>query len=389
MSPLACSISDEIARRETISCSPWWRSACCPDARSDPRDQQRQRGIINAFARLPGVFYTRVAPTALPQPYLVAASPSAAQVLGLQHAHFGKPAFIEALTGNRRVAGSDPVAAVYSGHQFGVYVPQLGDGRALLLGEVVGPDGQRWEVQLKGAGRTPYSRMGDGRAVLRSSIREFLVLGGDARPRHPDHARAGRHRLRHPGNARDRRDGGRGHAHRAVFIRFGSFEYFYWRAAARGAAQLADFVIDRFYYPECRSAPQPYLACSSEVARRTARLVAQWQGVGFCHGVMNTDNMSILGLTIDYGPFGFIDAFDAGHVCNHSDDHGPLRLRHAAADRDTGTSTALGQALVPLTDDLDATKAAIDTFSTSTRARSTTSSVPSSAWRVSTRTTHR
>jgi uncharacterized protein YdiU (UPF0061 family) len=144
------------------------------------------------------------------------------------------------------------------------------------------------------------------------------------------------------------------------FVRFGSFEYFYWTGQHDALRQLADYVIDR-HYPESRDAPQSYLHFLDALARRTARLVAQWQGVGFCHGVLNTDNMSILGLTIDYGPFGFMDAFDAGYVCNHSDVHG--RYAYDMQPKIAHWNLyALGQALVPLTDDLDATKAAIDGF---------------------------
>jgi uncharacterized protein YdiU (UPF0061 family) len=144
------------------------------------------------------------------------------------------------------------------------------------------------------------------------------------------------------------------------FVRFGSFEYFYWTGQHDALRQLADYVIDRFY-PESRAAAQPYLHFLEQVARRTARLVAQWQGVGFCHGVLNTDNMSVLGLTIDYGPFGFMDGFDSGYVCNHSDSHG--RYAYDMQPQIAHWNLyALGQALVPLTEDLDATKAALETF---------------------------
>jgi uncharacterized protein YdiU (UPF0061 family) len=314
----------------------------------------------NSFARLSGQFYTRLAPTPLPRPYLVAASTAAADLLGLTPQALRSDEAVEVLTGNRPIVGSEPLAAVYSGHQFGVYVPRLGDGRAILLGEAVGRDGQRWELQLKGAGKTPYSRMGDGRAVLRSSIREFLcseamhhlgvpttrslaVVGSDTPVFRETVETAAVATRMSPS-----------------FVRFGSFEYFYWTKQHDALQQLADYVIDRFY-PESREAPQPYLHFLEVVARRTARLFAQWQGVGFCHGVLNTDNMSILGLTIDYGPFGFMDAFDAGYVCNHSDSHGRYAYNMQPQIAHWNLY-ALGQALVPLTDDIDATKGAIDTF---------------------------
>ncbi len=316
--------------------------------------------LDSAFARMPPAFYSRVAPTPLPQPYLVAWSRSAAELLGLPQDLSGRRDAIEALSGNSRFAGSEPLAAVYSGHQFGVYVPRLGDGRALLLGEITGRDGQPWEVQLKGAGKTPYSRMGDGRAVLRSSIREFL-------------ASEAMHALGIPTTRALAVTGSDTPVIRETvetaavvtrlapsFIRFGTFEYFYWTGQHDELRLLADLVIDRFY-PDCRSSPQPYLSFLEQVARRTARLVAQWQGVGFCHGVLNTDNMSILGLTIDYGPYGFLDGFDAGHICNHSDQHGRYAY-DMQPQIGHWNLYALGQAMVPLTDDVDATKAAIDTY---------------------------
>jgi serine/tyrosine/threonine adenylyltransferase len=314
----------------------------------------------NTFARLPAAFHTRLAPTPLPDPYPIAWSSAGADLIGLEPNLLASPPAVEAFIGNRPIAGSEPLAAVYSGHQFGVYVPRLGDGRAILLGEAVGPDGRRWELQLKGAGKTPYSRMGDGRAVLRSSIREFL--GSEA--------------LHHLGVPSTRALAVIGSDTPVIretvetaavatrmapsFVRFGSFEYFYWTQQHDALRQLADYVIDR-HYPESRRASQPYLHLLEQVARRTARLFAQWQGVGFCHGVLNTDNMSILGLTIDYGPFGFMDAFDAGYVCNHSDSHGRYAYNMQPQIAHWNLY-ALGQALVPLTEDLDATKAAIDTF---------------------------
>ncbi len=312
----------------------------------------------NSFARLPSAFYTRLPPAPLPEPYLVGFSKAAGELIGVGEEEV--PELIEAMAGNRQISGTDPLAAVYSGHQFGVYVPRLGDGRALLLGEAIGPTGEHWELQLKGSGKTPYSRMGDGRAVLRSSIREFLgsealhhlgipttralaVIGSD-QPVFRETVETAAVTLRMS----------------PTFIRFGSFEYFYWTQQYDALRQLADYVIARFY-PDCRTAEQPYLAFLEQVARRTARLVAQWQGVGFSHGVLNTDNMSILGLTIDYGPFGFMDAFDGGYICNHSDVNGRYAYNMQPQIAHWNLY-ALGQALVALTDDIDATKAAIDTY---------------------------
>ena len=282
--------------------------------------------FANGFAGLPEAFYTRLAPLGLPAPYLVGASREVAELIGLDPEEIGRPEFCEIFAGNRLPPGSAALAAVYSGHQFGVWAGQLGDGRAHLLGGLQSASGQ-WEVQLKGAGRTPYSRGADGRAVLRSSIREFLcseamaglgipttralsVVGADLPVRRKEIESAAVAARVAPS-----------------FVRFGSFEH--WAAHGRGdeLRQLADYVIATFR-PECRDAANPYAALLADVSGRTGELVARWMAVGFMHGVMNTDNMSILGLTLDYGPFGFMEAFDAGHVCNHSDHQGRYSYRN-------------------------------------------------------------
>ncbi len=275
----------------------------------------------NTYARLPSDFYTRLQPTPLPAPYLVAFNPSAAALIGIDADYAGTGEFIETFSGNRVPPGADPIAAVYAGHQFGTYVPQLGDGRALLLGEAIGPDNRRWDLQLKGAGRTPYSRMGDGRAVLRSTIREYLcseamhglgipttraltITGSDAPVvRETTETAAVLTRMA------------------PCHVRFGSFEVFFHRRQHEQIRVLADYVL-REHFPELLTAEKPYVSLLAEIVYRTAELVARWQAVGFCHGVLNTDNMSVLGLTIDYGPYGFLDAFDWNHVCNHSDGGG-------------------------------------------------------------------
>lgn len=276
--------------------------------------------LTNRFATLGDAFFTRLPPLPLPSPYLVGVSAQAAALLGWPGQIAQSPEFIEIFSGNRPLPGGDPLASVYSGHQFGVWAGQLGDGRAHWIGEVDSPGGH-WEVQLKGSGHTPYSRMGDGRAVLRSSIREFLcseamhhlgipttralcVVGSDTPVRRETIETAAVTTRLSPS-----------------FIRFGHFEHFYAAERHDLLAQLADFVID-CHYPYCREDANPYLALLREVTLRTAELMAQWQAVGFCHGVMNTDNMSILGLTLDYGPFGFLDGFNASHICNHSDTQG-------------------------------------------------------------------
>jgi len=314
----------------------------------------------NRFADLGPDFHTRLAPTPLPAPYWVGKSRKVADTLGLPAAWLDSGAALRAFTGNEPLAGSDPLASVYSGHQFGVWAGQLGDGRALLLGETE----TGLEVQLKGAGLTPYSRMGDGRAVLRSSIREFLcseamhalgipttralcVTGSDAPIRREEIETAAVVTRVAPS-----------------FIRFGHFEHFSYKGQHEQLRQLADFVIDRFY-PSCRSsdrlAGNPYAALLEAVSERTAAMVAQWQAVGFCHGVMNTDNMSILGLTIDYGPFQFLDAFDPGHICNHSDTQGRY-----AYNRQPNIAYwnlfCLGQALLPLIGEQELALAALESY---------------------------
>ena len=290
-------------------------------------------------------FFSDVAPSALPGLHWVARSEALADELGLG-AWVQTDAALHLLGGNALPPGPPPLASVYSGHQFGQWAGQLGDGRALLLGEIDTPAGVM-ELQLKGAGLTPYSRMGDGRAVLRSSIREFLcseamhalgipttralaIVGSPAPVRRETIETAAVVTRVAPS-----------------FIRFGHFEHFAHSAQDMAALRrLCDAVIARFY-PDCASAPQPVLALLEAVARRSAALMADWQAVGFCHGVMNTDNLSILGLTIDYGPFGFLDAFDPGHVCNHSDHQG----RYAFSRQPSvafWNLHALAQALHPL-----------------------------------------
>lgn len=301
------------------------------------------------FADLGPDFHTELHPTPLPDPHWVGRSHGAARELGLADTWMQSDEALQAFTGNAVLPDSRPLASVYSGHQFGHWAGQLGDGRAILLGELPGPQGPL-EVQLKGAGLTPYSRMGDGRAVLRSSIREFLcseamhalgiptsralcVTGSPGRVRREEIETAAVVTRLAPS-----------------FIRFGHFEHFSHSGQHAQLRTLADFVIDQFY-PACRQAPgHPYAALLEAVSARTADMVAQWQAVGFCHGVMNTDNMSILGLTIDYGPFQFLDAFNPGHICNHSDTGGRY-----AYNRQPNIAYwnlfALGQALLPLMDD--------------------------------------
>ena len=315
----------------------------------------------HTFAALGPDFYTELEPRPLPSPYWIGRNRALARELGLQDQWLEAADTLAALTGNQRLPGSRPLASVYSGHQFGVWAGQLGDGRAILLGEAQTPVGPQ-EIQLKGAGKTPYSRMGDGRAVLRSSTREFLcseamhglgipttralcVTGSDAPVRREEIETAAVVTRTAPS-----------------FIRFGHFEHFSHRNQHVELKSLADYVIDRFY-PECRESAQPYAAFLQAVSERTAHMLAAWQAVGFCHGVMNTDNMSILGLSIDYGPFQFLDAFDPGHVCNHSDEQGRYAYNRQP-NMAYWNLFCLGQALLPLIDDQDEALAALESYKT-------------------------
>ncbi|HLL13942.1 MAG TPA: YdiU family protein [Pyrinomonadaceae bacterium] len=272
----------------------------------------------NTYARLPAAFYSKVSPTPFPDPYLVSFNPAAAELIDLDPREAERPEFVEYFGGGRTLTGAEPLAMLYAGHQFGSYVPQLGDGRAILLGEVRNARGEKWDLHLKGGGPTPYSRGFDGRAVLRSTIREYLcgeamhalgipssralcIVGSDEPVRRESMETAA---------ALVRMS--------ESHVRFGTFEVFYYRRQPERVRELADYVIAN-HFPELAGAADKYQQFLLEVARRTARLIAKWQAVGFAHGVMNTDNMSVLGLTLDYGPFGFLDDYQAGFICNHSD----------------------------------------------------------------------
>jgi len=236
---------------------------------------------------------------------------------------------------------TDPIATVYSGHQFGVWAGQLGDGRAILLGEIADQ-----ELQLKGAGKTRYSRMGDGRAVLRSSIREFLcseamhalgiptsralsVVGSDLPVLRESMETAAVCARLAPS-----------------FMRVGHFEHFASTQNIVRLKELADLLMAQ-HYPDCRTAKDPYLELFQQICERNASLVAQWQAVGFCHGVLNSDNISVLGITIDYGPFGFLDQFQIDHICNHSD-HGGRYAYHRQPQIMHWNMACLASAFIPL-----------------------------------------
>jgi uncharacterized protein YdiU (UPF0061 family) len=287
-------------------------------------------------------------PTPIPNPYWVAFSSAAAKLIDIPLNTSGlpeDPSWLDLLAGNQLNTSQQifesPIATAYSGHQFGVWAGQLGDGRAILLGEIAGQ-----ELQLKGAGKTHYSRMGDGRAVLRSSIREFLCSEA-------------MHQLGIPTTRALSVVGSKLPVLRETietaavcarlapsFIRIGHFEHYSSQQNMPKLKELADLLIAE-HYPQCSSAKEPYLELFKNISERNAMLVAQWQAVGFCHGVLNSDNISALGLTIDYGPFGFLDHFQIDHICNHSD-HGGRYAYHRQPQIMHWNMACLASALLPL-----------------------------------------
>lgn len=298
-------------------------------------------------ARLGVPLGTALLGDALPAPRWVATSDALARELGWP-ADWRNDDALQVLSGNAVWPGMAPMATVYSGHQFGQWAGQLGDGRALLLGEVDSPAGPQ-ELQLKGAGMTPYSRRADGRAVLRSSIREFLCSEAMHALGIPTTRALALTASPEPVRRETLETAAVVTRVAPSFVRFGHFEHFAHSGRPRhheALAALLDFVIAH-HYPQLQGQAQPALALLDAVVQRTAELMAAWQSVGFCHGVMNTDNMSILGLTIDYGPFGFLDAFDPDHICNHSDDRGRYSWNNQP-QIGYWNLRALAQALVPL-----------------------------------------
>ena len=306
--------------------------------------------LNNRFAELDAKLYSPTQASTIGAPCWVIRNHALANQLGIDLTSNNGEPFLSAFSGGTPLPNSKPLAMVYAGHQFGHYVNQLGDGRGLLLGEIDTPQGS-FDLHLKGAGPTPYSRMGDGRAVLRSSIREYLcgeamtalgiastrslciTTGEQTVWREKEESAAMLLRV------------ARSH------IRFGSFEFFHYTEQPELVKKLADFCIEQ-YFPEAaeRSGSGRYAVFLSQVVEKTARMIAQWQSVGFAHGVMNTDNMSILGETFDYGPFGFLDDYNEGFVCNHSDNAGRYAF-NAQPGVALWNLNALAQALSSLIDE--------------------------------------
>lgn len=269
---------------------------------------------------LPDACYREVLPAPLDGVRWVHRNPNLAAQFGLPDAWADDNA-LSLLSGSRVHAEVQPLATVYSGHQFGLWAGQLGDGRALLLGEVADQNGALHEWQLKGSGKTPYSRFADGRAVLRSSIREYLCSEAVHALGIPTTRALALTAADTPVRREQIETAAVLTRTAPTFLRFGHFEHFYHRGETAVAQALADWLI-QWHFPECSGSQNPYAALFAEICAKSADLVAQWQAVGFCHGVLNTDNMSVLGLTIDYGPFGFLEDFNRRHVCNRSDREG-------------------------------------------------------------------
>ncbi|GIC75333.1 YdiU family protein [Moritella sp. F3] len=305
----------------------------------------------NHYSTLPAHFYNKQMPDGLSDPKMVSLNPQVLALLGLDNVVADSDALLLLCSGNYLPSGFTPLAMKYTGHQFGHYNPDLGDGRGLLLAQVKGnddADSTTWDLHLKGAGRTPYSRQGDGRAVLRSSIREYLcsaamqglgipttqalsvVVGSDTVMREQVEQAAMVVRV--------------AESH----VRFGHFEHFYYTQRLDDLKLMLDYTLTH-HFPETLDAEVPYLAFYKQVVTTTAELMAHWQAVGFVHGVMNTDNMSILGQTFDYGPFAFQDDFDPAYVCNHTDYSGRYAFNQQP-QVGYWNLMALGRSLTPFMD---------------------------------------
>ncbi|MGF1689984.1 protein adenylyltransferase SelO [Photobacterium kagoshimensis] len=313
----------------------------------------------NSFRQLPPSFYTQVIPQPLSEPFLVSFNPYVCQLLELSHKEVTTDHFAQIFTGNGSHPKFEPIAMKYTGHQFGQYNPDLGDGRGVLLGEVVTSTGTKWDLHLKGSGLTPYSRQGDGRAVLRSSIREYLASAAMAglgiktthalaifsstTPVYREKVEQGATLIRVAES----------------HVRFGHFEYLFYTQQHGDLKQLADYIIEH-HFSDLSAHSTPYAAMYQRIVELTATLIADWQSVGFAHGVMNTDNMSVLGLTFDYGPYGFLDDYNPNYICNHSDYSGRYAFNQQPSIA-LWNLAALGYALSPLIES-DTANAVLDTF---------------------------
>ncbi|QBG47026.1 YdiU family protein [Verrucomicrobia bacterium S94] len=305
--------------------------------------------FTNTYARLPERFYARQRGTAVPAPQRIRTNPALAQELGIDPAWLETQEALNIFSGNRIAAGSEPLAQAYAGHQFGGFVPQLGDGRALLLGEVIDQNGNRRDIQLKGSGRTPFSRGGDGKSALGPVLREYIVSEamyalGVPTTRALAAVASGEAVMRQEGPL----PGGVFTRVAASHIRVGTFQYFYARNDEDALRELADYTIAR-HYPDAAEAENPYIALLDGIVAAQAKLIPHWMSLGFIHGVMNTDNTAVSGETIDYGPCAFMDEFHPNCVFS-SIDHGGRYAWGSQPDMARWNLNRFAETLLPLID---------------------------------------
>ena len=323
----------------------------------DTPDHDPVFAFDNSYARLPERFFARQLPTPVAAPRLIRLNEGLARELGLDPAAMASAGGVSILAGNRIPPGAEPIATAYAGHQFGGFSPQLGDGRAILLGEIIAPDGARFDMQLKGSGPTKFSRSGDGRAALGPVLREYIVSEamhalGIPTTRALAAVTTGEmvHREKAlPGGVLTRVA--------SSHIRVGTFQFFAARRDVDGVRTLADYVMAR-HYADTVGAANPYLALLEGVIERQAKLIARWMLVGFIHGVMNTDNSSVAGETIDYGPCAFMDGFDPATVYSSIDAHGRYAYENQPRIAHWNL-TRLAETLVPLLADDQETAVAL------------------------------
>ncbi|MDA0789439.1 MAG: YdiU family protein [Proteobacteria bacterium] len=302
----------------------------------------------NSYARLPEHFFARQPPSHVSSPSIIRVNSALAAQLGIDADWLASPAGIQMVAGNQNPPGADPISTVYAGFQFGNWNPQLGDGRAHLLGEVVGPDNVRYDIQLKGSGPTPYSRGGDGRAPLGPVLREYIVSEAMAAMGVPTTRTLAAVATGDIVQRDEPQPGGVLARVAQSHIRIGTFQYFSSIQDVEALQLLAEHVIDR-HYPHCRELDNPYLGLLEAVIEHQAELIAKWQLLGFIHGVMNTDNMLLSGETVDYGPCAFMDAFDPATVFSSIDHAGRYAYQNQPGIANWNLAT-LAQAMLPLLD---------------------------------------
>ncbi|MGB1322611.1 MAG: protein adenylyltransferase SelO [Vibrio gallaecicus] len=307
--------------------------------------------VNNRFSELPRSFYTPVQPTPLSNVQWLAWNKKLALELGFPEFEQCSEELLSTLSGTSEPAPFFPLAMKYAGHQFGSYNPDLGDGRGLLLTQVVAKSGETFDLHLKGAGKTPYSRMGDGRAVIRSTVREYLCSEAMAGLKIPTTRALAMMSSDTPVYREKQEKGALLVRVSESHIRFGHFEHLFYTNQIAEHKLLADKVLE-WHFPECLEDEKPYASMFNLIVDRTAEMVALWQANGFAHGVMNTDNMSILGQTFDYGPFAFLDEYDPRLICNHSDYQGRYAFNQQPRIGLWNLS-ALAHSLSPLIDKAD------------------------------------